>query len=79
MNNKTALITGGASGLGSTISKYLASKGCNLVICYNTSYEKALELKKELENSCTITIIKCDFADPRRRRVIARQASLGKI
>lgn len=63
MNNKTALITGGASGLGSTISKYLASKGCNLVICYNTSYEKALELKKELENSCTITIIKCDLSN----------------
>ncbi len=43
---KTVLITGGASGLGKTISKYLASRGCNLVICYNTSEEKAIELRK---------------------------------
>lgn len=62
MDNKTVLITGGASGLGKTISKYLASRGCNLVICYNTSEEKAIELKKELEVGSTITIIKCDLS-----------------
>ena len=62
MENKTVLITGGASGLGKTISKYLASRGCNLVICYNTSEEKAIELKKELDVGSTITIIKCDLS-----------------
>lgn len=62
MDNKTVLITGGASGLGKTISRYLVSRGCNLVICYNTSEEKAIELKKELELGSTITIIKCDLS-----------------
>lgn len=61
MKDRTVLVTGGANGLGRSISMYLASKGCNLVICYNTNEEKAIELKKELGNKCTI--IKCDLSN----------------
>lgn len=65
MNLKTALITGGASGLGMTISKYLASMNCNLVITYNTSINEALELKKNLESlyNISVLVIKCDISN----------------
>lgn len=63
--DKITLITGGASGLGREISRYLASIGYNLIISYNTSYEKALELKKELEDEYNkeIVLIKCDLSN----------------
>ena len=61
---KVALITGGASGLGSEISKYLASKNCDLVITYNNSKDKAIELKKEITNKYNVDVltIKCDIS-----------------
>ncbi len=64
MGRKTALITGGASGLGEVISKTLASKGCNIVINYNTSSFKASKLKNELEKqyNVDVMIIKCDIS-----------------
>lgn len=63
--NKFTLITGGANGLGMAISRLLAEKGSNLVICYNTSKEKAEQLKIELENkySITVIILKCDISN----------------
>lgn len=64
MEKKTALITGGASGLGETISKYLASRSCNLVILYNTNKKKAQKLKNELEEAYDIKVMveKCDLS-----------------
>ena len=65
MKEKVALITGGASGLGATISEFLASKNINLIINYNTSSDKALSLKEELENKYNIKVltIKCDISN----------------
>lgn len=65
MKEKVALITGGASGLGATISEFLASKQINLIINYNTSSDKALSLKEELENKYNIKVltIKCDISN----------------
>ena len=65
MKEKVALITGGASGLGETISKFLASKNINLIINYNTSSEKAVKLKEEIENNydVKVVIIKCDISN----------------
>ena len=65
MNNKVCLITGGASGLGLEISKILAKNNCNLIICYNTSSNKAKVLKEELENRYNINVltIKCDISN----------------
>lgn len=64
MEGMVALITGGASGLGSTISEVLASKGCNIIINYNTSYEKAINLGAKLEEKYHIKVltIKCDLS-----------------
>lgn len=63
--NKVALITGGASGLGKEISKYLASKNCDLAITYLSSENSAVKLKKELEKQfeIKINIYKCDITD----------------
>lgn len=61
---KVALITGGASGLGKTLSKEFAKKGYNLVITYNSSFESAVNLKKEIEDDyhVEVLIIKCDLS-----------------
>lgn len=55
-SKKCALITGGANGLGRTISKLLAKNGCNLIIHYHSSKEKAIQLKKELEEKYKVEI-----------------------
>ncbi len=62
--NKKALITGGASGLGEEISRFLASKSTDLIITYNTSLDKAESLKEELESkyNVNVLIIKCDIS-----------------
>ncbi len=63
--NKVALITGGATGIGKAIANTLASKNCNIVINYNTSKKEAEDLKEELEKkySIEVLIIKCDISN----------------
>ena len=65
MSEKVALVTGGASGLGATISNFLASKNINIVINYNTSSRKAKKLKSELESKYNVKVltIKCDISN----------------
>lgn len=64
MKEKVALITGGASGLGATISKFLASKHINIIINYNTSLEDANILKQEIEKNYQVKVllVKCDIS-----------------
>jgi len=47
--NRVAIVTGGAIGIGRAITLELANQGCDIVINYNTSAEKALALVKEIE------------------------------
>lgn len=63
--NKVALITGGATGIGKAIANTLASKNCNIVINYNTSKKESEDLKEELEKkySVKVLIIKCDISN----------------
>ena len=65
MERKVALVTGGASGLGETISEFLASKNINVVINYNTSVEQAKKLKERIEKKYKIRVltIKCDIKE----------------
>ena len=59
---KTAIITGGAQGIGRAISIVLAKNGYNVVINYNNSEKGALELKKYIENNNGIAeVFKADL------------------
>lgn len=76
-----AVITGGASGLGKTISKYLASKNINLVILYNTSEEKAKELKTSLTSRYNIDVViyKCDISNEDEINDVVNSIEKSKI
>jgi len=57
MKGLVALVTGGAGGIGSAISKALAKEGCRIAIHYFSNIEKAEKLKSELiksGNECDI-------------------------
>ncbi|MDQ6599313.1 SDR family oxidoreductase [Bacillus salipaludis] len=51
MKKKTALITGGATGIGKITALQLAEKGYQLIINYRSSELEAKELAKQLEES----------------------------
>lgn len=59
----TAIVTGGAKGIGKAIVKELAKSGINVVANYNTSEEQAKQLKEKLQNEgCNIEICKADVS-----------------
>lgn len=59
---KTVLVTGGAKGLGASLIKEFARNNYNVIICYNTSEEEALNLKDEITN-VKVEIVKCDISN----------------
>jgi len=50
LEGKVAIVTGGATGIGKQIVKKLASLGATVVINYNSSASKSVELVNELNN-----------------------------
>lgn len=62
---KTALITGASRGIGTACAIALAKSGYNIVLNYNNSEEKALALKKIIEDNYFVAVlaIKADVAD----------------
>lgn len=64
VHNKTVLITGGARGIGRAIAMELSNAGYNVAINYNSSYEKALDLRNTLESKgVSCLIVKADISD----------------
>ncbi len=61
MNKKVALITGGARGIGESISRALAEDGFKVIIHCGSSIEAAKELCEELEDA---EYISADLSDP---------------
>jgi 3-oxoacyl-[acyl-carrier protein] reductase len=51
LKNKVAVITGGAGGIGSAISKRLASAGVTVIVTYNNNADKAFELVRALDGN----------------------------
>ena len=49
LNNKTAIITGGDSGIGKSVSIYFAKEGADVVIVYLNEHQDAEETKKTVE------------------------------
>jgi len=65
LSNKTALITGGARGIGKAIAKKLANNGCNIAINYYNSSDLANELCDELKDiGVKAYAIQGNVADP---------------
>lgn len=62
--NKVALVTGAGSEIGSKIIEELASKGCNIVLSYNTNLlkTKELETKIKLNYNIKTLVVKCDIS-----------------
>ena len=48
LQDKIALVTGGAGGIGSAICRKLADEGASVIITYNSNAEKAKNLLKTL-------------------------------
>ena len=62
-NNKVALVTGGARGIGKAICRTLANDGFRIAVNYNNSEKDALSLKEELSAITDVEIFKCDVSD----------------
>ncbi len=64
LKGKTAIITGGDSGIGRAISVAYAKEGCNVVIVYNTADDDANTTKKAVEGyHGKALLIKGDIGD----------------
>ena len=63
MNNKVALVTGGARGIGKAICRALANDGFRIAVNYNNSENEAALLKEELSAMTQVEIFKCDVSD----------------
>ena len=60
--NKTVLITGATSGIGKATAIVFAKNNYNVIINYNSSYDKAISLSNELEEKYGISTL-CIKAD----------------
>lgn len=54
---KVVLITGASRGIGASAAKEFARNGYNVVINYFNSKEKALSLKKEIEENYSVKVL----------------------
>lgn len=64
MEGKVALVTGGARGIGRAIALELAKGGAIVVINYNGSQDKAMDLKQEIESrGGRAEIYQCNVSD----------------
>lgn len=62
--NKCALVTGASGGIGRAIALRLAADGFDIAACYNSDFESASQLGKELEKlGVKYKLYKADVAD----------------
>lgn len=70
LKNKTALITGGSSGLGFETAKLLIKKGCNVIILGKNPKKVKAAAKKI--NSPKLSTVICDLTDCKQIEKVAR-------
>ena len=64
LENKVALVTGAARGIGKAIAKALAAEGAMVIVNYNGSAQRAAETVKEIEEAGGKALaIRCNVAD----------------
>ncbi|WAA13292.1 SDR family oxidoreductase [Fervidibacillus halotolerans] len=66
MLQKTAFITGGATGIGKITAYYLAEKGCNIILNYRKSENEAKDVANELKTKFSVDayVLGGDVASP---------------
>ncbi|MCO8043413.1 SDR family oxidoreductase [Acinetobacter bohemicus] len=75
LKDKVALITGGDSGIGRSVSVLFAREGADIVICYLDEDQDAQETKKMVENEGRrCLLIQCDLQQPETIRKMVEQA-----
>jgi pteridine reductase len=82
IQNKTALVTGGAVRLGRAICLELAAAGANIFCQYHSSEKEALSLKEAVESlGRKIEIFKIDLTETNAAKEISRaiQKTMGSI
>lgn len=74
LKDKVALITGGDSGIGRSVSVLFAREGADIVICYLNEDQDAQETKKMVENEGRrCLLIQCDLQQPETIRKMVEQ------
>ncbi|TSH74756.1 SDR family oxidoreductase [Acinetobacter sp. RF15A] len=74
LKDKVALITGGDSGIGRSVSVLFAREGADIVICYLDEDQDARETKKMVENEGRrCLLIQCDLQQPETIRKMVEQ------
>lgn len=64
LNNKVALVTGGALGIGRSIALELANNGCDIAVNYRSSSEEAFKLVEEIKKlGRNAVAIQADISD----------------
>ncbi|MCI9404521.1 MAG: 3-oxoacyl-ACP reductase FabG [Clostridia bacterium] len=77
---RTALITGGARGIGRQIALDLGAAGYNVVVNYNKSEKQAMELINELSaREIACQAIRADVSDAAQVKRMAEQVMFGTV
>lgn len=65
-----AIVTGGAKGIGKAIVEELAKSGIKVILNYNNSEVKAIEVKEELcKKGYIVEIYKADVSKPEEVKI----------
>lgn len=80
-DERVALISGGARGIGRQVAKHLAQKRWKVAICYRKSAAAARELGDQCDRGGEIFALQCDVSDPEdaERFVETVQRRWGRI
>lgn len=77
---RTALVTGGARGIGRQIALDLGAAGYNVVVNYNKSEKQAMELVNELSaREIACQAIRADVSDAAQVKRMAEQVMFGTV
>ncbi|MBO1512605.1 acetoacetyl-CoA reductase [Metabacillus bambusae] len=82
LNNKVAIVTGGAKGIGQAITKELAKNGVKVVINYNSSKGTAEKLITDLKSEGReVYAVQADVSDLEQSRKLVEEAvnHFGKV